>query len=56
MASYNNFYGNIVYSRLSRWLSDLIMDIAMSGTSDDQRDNIEQCNIMIQKKAATSIC
>ena len=34
MASYNNCYGNIVYSKR---LSEVIMDIPMSGTSVDQR-------------------
>ena len=54
MASYNNCYGNIVYSRLSRRLRELIMGIAMSGTRVDQRkyrtllyydtkDNIAYC-------------
>ena len=31
-------------------LSELIMDIAMSGTSVDQRENIEWCFIMTQRK------
>ena len=38
MASYNNCFSNIVYSKLSRRLSELIMGIAMSGTSVDQRE------------------
>ena len=40
MDSYNNYYGNIVYSRLSKRLpvSELIMGIAMTDTSVDQRE------------------
>ena len=30
MASYNNYYGNIVYSTLGGRVSELIKDIAMS--------------------------
>ena len=46
MASCNNCYSNIVYIRLSRRLNELIMGTAMSGTSVDQRANIELCYIM----------
>ena len=49
MASYNNCYGNIVYSRLIRRLSELTMVIAMSGISVDQREDIEQCYVMTQR-------
>ena len=51
MASYNNCYGNTVYSRLSRRIpvSDFIMGITLSGTSVDQWENIEQWYIMTQR-------
>ena len=38
---YNNCHGNIVYSRLHRRSSEIIISITVSGTSVDQR-NIEQ--------------
>ena len=38
MALYNNCYGNIVYSKLRRRLSELIMSIAIPGTSVNQRE------------------
>ena len=41
MASYNNCYCNIVYSRLSRGTSVSIIGIVMSGRSIDQGENIE---------------
>ena len=34
----------------------IIVDTAMSGTSVDQRDNIEQCNIMIQRIIIIAHC
>ena len=43
---------NIAYSKLRRRLSELIMRIAMSGTSVNQRENIEQCFIMTQDNIA----
>ena len=49
MASYINYYGNTVYSILGGRVRELIMDIAMSYTSVDQRENIEQCFIMTQR-------
>ena len=55
MASYNNCYSNIVYSKLSRRLSELIMGIAMSDTNVDQRENIEQCYIMTQRIIGASL-
>ena len=56
MASYNNYYGNIVYSMHSRKLSKLRMGIAMSGTSIDQRENTEQCCIMTQMRIYVVHC
>ena len=59
MASYNNHYGNIIYSRFGRRLSELITDSAISGNSVDQRavlyydtkDNIAHCAHYVLVKA-----
>ena len=49
MASYNNCFGNIFTVGLVQRLSELIIDIALYGTSVDQWENIDQCYIMIQR-------
>ena len=60
MASYNNYYGNIVYSILGGRVSELIKDIAMSDKCRskgicrtmfyyDTNDIIVCCNIMENK-------
>ena len=56
MASYNNCYGNIVYSRLNKRLSKLIMGITMSGTSVDERENIARTVLYYDTKDNIAHC
>ena len=56
MASYNNYFGNIVYSRLNKRLSKLIMGITMSGTSVDERENIVRTVLYYDTKDNIAHC